>query len=85
MLDVTDFAANPAAPELGGLGVCHVRYGKAMKGSPPRRRAVDTVMPWAVEALAQYLEEVRPPLRRGRASCGVADRAGRADLAPPDR
>ncbi len=31
MLDVTDFAANPAAPELGGLGVCHVRYGKAMR------------------------------------------------------
>jgi integrase/recombinase XerC len=33
MLDVTDFAANPAAPGLGGLGVCHVRYGKAMRGS----------------------------------------------------
>ncbi len=60
MLDVTDFAANPAAPELGGLGTCHVRYGKAMKGSPPRRRAVATVMPWAAEALAQYLAEVRP-------------------------
>ena len=24
MLDVTDFAPNPAAPGLGGLGVCHV-------------------------------------------------------------
>src|SRR5207302_6097797 len=60
MLDVADFAVNPAAPELGGLGVCHVRYGKAMRGSPPRRRAVATVMPWAAEALAQYLEEVRP-------------------------
>ena len=60
MLDVTDFAPSPAAPELGSLGVCHVRYGKAMKGSPPRRRAVATVMPWAAEALAQYLDEVRP-------------------------
>ena len=60
MLDVADFAPNPAAPELGGLGVCHVRYGKAMRGSPPRRRAVATVMPWAAEALAQYLDEVRP-------------------------
>ena len=39
---------NPAAPEFGGLGVCHVRYGKAMRGSPPRRRAVAAVMPWAV-------------------------------------
>ena len=60
MLDVTDFAANPAAPGLGGLGVCHVRYGKAMRGSPPRRRPVATVMPWTAEALARYIEEVRP-------------------------
>ena len=60
MLDVADFTANPAAPALGGLGVCQVRYGKAMRGSPPRRRAVAAVMPWAVEALAQYLAEVRP-------------------------
>ncbi|HET9247343.1 MAG TPA: tyrosine-type recombinase/integrase [Xanthobacteraceae bacterium] len=60
MLDVTDFAANPAAPELGRFGVVHVRYGKAMRGSPPRRRAVATVMPWAAETLAQYVEEIRP-------------------------
>jgi integrase/recombinase XerC len=58
MLDVADFTANPAAPELGGLGVCNVRYGKAMRGSPPRRRAVATVMPWTAEALAQYISEV---------------------------
>ncbi len=60
MLDVADFGANPAAPELGALGVCYVRFGKAMRGSPPRRRAVVSVMPWAVESLAQYLEQVRP-------------------------
>jgi site-specific recombinase XerD len=60
MLDVADFAPNPAAPELGSLGACHVRFGKAMRGSPPRRRAVATVMPWTAEALAQYLEDVRP-------------------------
>ena len=53
MLDVTDFTANPAAPELGVFGVLHVRFGKAMRGSPPRRRAVATVMPWAAEALEQ--------------------------------
>jgi integrase/recombinase XerC len=51
MLDLTDFTANPAAEQLGGLGVCHVRFGKAMRGSAPRRRAVASVMPWAVEAL----------------------------------
>ncbi len=60
MLDVGDFSANPVAPELGRLGACSVRYGKAMKGSPPRRRQVASVMPWAVEALGQYLDEVRP-------------------------
>lgn len=60
MLDVVDFAVNPAAPGLGRFGVLHVRYGKAMKGSPPRRRAVATVMPWAAQALEQYLEEIRP-------------------------
>jgi integrase/recombinase XerC len=60
MLDVAGFTANPAAPEFGSLGICHVRYGKAMRGSPPRRRAVATVMPWAAGALAQYLGEVRP-------------------------
>jgi integrase/recombinase XerC len=65
MLDVADFTANPAAPGLGQLGVCQVRYGKAMRGSPPRRRAVATVMPWAAEALAQYLADVRP-----RFGCG---------------
>jgi integrase len=53
MLDVADLAVNPAAPELGGLGICHVRYGKAMRGRPPRWRAVATVMPWAAEALAR--------------------------------
>jgi len=65
MLDVAGFTANPAAPGLGRLGVCQVRYGKAMRGSPPRRRAVATVMPWAAQALAQYLADVRP-----RFGCG---------------
>jgi len=60
MLDVGDFIANPAAPELGRFGVCQVRFGKALRGSPPRRRAVASVMPWAVEVLEQYVAEVRP-------------------------
>jgi len=60
MLDVVDFVPNPGAPELGRFGVCQVRFGKAMRGSPPRPRAVASVMPWAVEALDQYVTEVRP-------------------------
>ncbi|MEV0160163.1 hypothetical protein [Nonomuraea fuscirosea] len=31
-----------------------------MKGSPPRRRTVLTVWDWSVEAVAEYVEEVRP-------------------------
>jgi integrase/recombinase XerC len=78
MLDIGDFSTNPAAPELGRFGVCHVRFGKAMRGSPPRRRAVATVMPWAVEALEQYLVEVRP--RYGAAkhpAAWLTERGGR--------
>lgn len=59
-LDVTDFSANAAAPEFGRYGTLLVRYGKASRGGPPKRRSVLTVMPWAVEIVEQYLHEVRP-------------------------
>ncbi|MGW1669212.1 tyrosine-type recombinase/integrase [Streptomyces sp. NPDC002324] len=58
-LDVTDFYRNPKAPELGRFGSLHVRYGKRSKGSPPRRRMVLSVMPWAVEAVEYYVVNVR--------------------------
>ena len=38
----------------------HVRYGKAVRGQPPRRRNVASVMGWAVEAVADYVENIRP-------------------------
>jgi len=60
MLDVADFSTNPAVPQLGRFGTVAVRYGKAMRGSPPRRRQVATVMPWAAEVVEEYLTEVRP-------------------------
>ena len=59
-LDVADWGRNPAAPEFGRYGMLHVRYGKAVRGQPPRRRNVPSVMGWAVEAVADYLESVRP-------------------------
>ncbi|WP_007507678.1 tyrosine-type recombinase/integrase [Pseudofrankia saprophytica] len=59
-LDLADFSTNPAARQLGSLGVCHVRFGKAMRGGPPRRRAVATVFPWAAGVLEEYLTVVRP-------------------------
>lgn len=84
MLDVTDFSTNPAAPVLGRLGVCHVRHGKAQRGSPPRRRAVATVMPWAAEALGQYLDEVRPRYRVADAAVWLTERGGRISPAQID-
>jgi integrase/recombinase XerC len=68
MLDVGDFSANAAAPELDRFGMLAVRYGKAMRGSEPRRRNVATVMPWAVEAVGEYLAEVRPRYEPGSTS-----------------
>jgi site-specific recombinase XerD len=59
-LDLVDWGRNPAAPEFGRFGMLHVRYGKAVRGQPPRRRNVPSVMGWAVEAVADYVENVRP-------------------------
>ena len=60
MLDESDFGRNPKAPEFGGFGSLLVRHGKAKRGSPPKRRTVLTVWPWAVEIQEQWFTEVRP-------------------------
>jgi site-specific recombinase XerD len=59
-LDVTDWYRSPQAPELGKFGKLEVRWGKSSKGSPPKRRTVHSVMPWAVEAVEDYMVNVRP-------------------------
>lgn len=64
-LDVTDFHRNPQAREFGDYGSIHVRYGKSSKGSAPKRRTVLSLWPWAVEALRDYVENVRPLYRAG--------------------
>ncbi len=77
-LDVVDWGRNPAAPELGGYGMLNVRYGKAKRGQPPRRRNIASVMGWAVEAVQDYVENVRP--RFGcvdHPALWVTERAGR--------
>lgn len=60
MLEVSDFARNPQGAEFGDFGVLHVRYGKAQRGSPPKRRSVLTVWPWSAEIVEQWVREVRP-------------------------
>ena len=65
MLDVNDLRPNPHMPDWGPYGKVHVRYGKAMKGSPPRRRTILALpeFEWATRGLKVWVEEVRP---RGR-------------------
>jgi len=60
MLDSADFGRNPSGEEFGDYGVVYVRYGKAQRGSPPKRRSVLTVWPWVTEVLQQWFDEVRP-------------------------
>jgi len=59
-LDLADWGRNPAAAEFGRFGMLHVRYGKAVRGQPPRRRNVPSVMGWAVEAVTDYVANIRP-------------------------
>jgi site-specific recombinase XerD len=65
MLDLADFGRNPHAPEFDVYGVCYVRYGKVMKGSPPKRRSVLTVWPWSVEILREWIGDIRPAFAGG--------------------
>ncbi|WP_435603445.1 tyrosine-type recombinase/integrase [Streptomyces sp. bgisy130] len=59
-LETVDLYRNPKAPEFGRFGMMQVRWGKASKGSPPKRRNVHSVMPWAVESLEDYVVNIRP-------------------------
>lgn len=59
-LDIADWGRNPKAPQFGPYGALHVRYGKAKRGQPPRRRNVLSMFGWAVDAVADYVENVRP-------------------------
>lgn len=77
-LDLADWGRNPAAAEFGRFGMLHVRYGKAVRGQPPRRRNVPSIMGWAVEAVADYVDNIRPRFGGGeRAGLWVTERGGR--------
>ncbi|MEO3861900.1 tyrosine-type recombinase/integrase [Acrocarpospora sp. B8E8] len=77
-LDVVDFHRNKKAVELGRFGALQVRFGKSTKGSPPKRRTVLSVMPWAVEAVEDYLTNIRPLYRPGtKAALWLTERGGR--------
>jgi integrase/recombinase XerC len=59
-LDLVDFGSNASVPEFGNYGMLSVRWGKAVKGSSPRRRNVLSVMRWAVDVIDEYVSDIRP-------------------------
>lgn len=65
MLDIVDLFRNPKVPAFGDLGMLRVRYGKSSRGGPPKLRTVASVVPWAVTALQDYLENVLPLMSTG--------------------
>ena len=64
-LQTVDFSRNPHAREFGRYGVVKVRYGKAKKGSPPKRRSVLTVFDWTPEVIADWLAHGQPYMDDG--------------------
>jgi site-specific recombinase XerD len=83
MLDVPDFRSSPRAPQYGTFGSVQVRYGKASRGSPPKRRTVLTVpeFDWVTGVLSQWLGEVRPRLSPvSHPAVWVTERLGRVSV-----
>ena len=79
-LDVADFGRNPHRASFGRYGTLSVRYGKASRGSAPKRRNVLTVFDWSVEVLEQYVEQVRPLYGRDdHPALWVTERGGRIE------
>ncbi|MEU5239735.1 tyrosine-type recombinase/integrase [Streptomyces lydicus] len=80
MLDLPDLRHNPRAPQYGRLGALEVRYGKASRGCPPKRRTVLTVpeVDWIVPVVQEWVEEVRCGFSPGRhRALWVSERCGR--------
>lgn len=66
-LQLVDFTENRETPLFGDYGILRVRFGKAMKGSPPKQRTVYSVFDWVTEAVAEWVRKGAPPLRLPRA------------------
>jgi len=82
-LDMVDLRPNPHVREWGRYGSLHVRYGKAQRGSPPRRRTVLAVpeLDWAVEGMRQWVEQARDRFAPGAHSAlWVTERRSRVSV-----
>ena len=59
-----------------------VTSGTARPGSPPKRRSVHTVLPWTVEVLTEWVEEVLPAFGCPGPALWPTERSQRLTLAP---
>jgi site-specific recombinase XerD len=83
MLDLADLRRAPKRPQYRQYGGLYARYGKASKGSPPKRRTILTVpeMDWIVDVLDHWVTEVRPLFSPGQLTAlFVTERASRMSL-----
>ena len=62
-LDLNDFYPNPRAPEHGKYGFLAVRFGKAERGGPPKRRAVPSLHDWSPPVISDYVKDFWPLIR----------------------
>lgn len=77
-LDITDFSRNAHAPEFGDYGNLLVRWGKAASGGAPKRRSVISLRLWAVAAVKDYVENIRPLMNPENSSAlWLSERGGR--------
>jgi site-specific recombinase XerD len=82
-LDLADLRYCPKTPQYGRCGGLFVRWGKASKGSSPKRRTVLTVpeMDWVTVVLEHWIAEARPLFRPGSlAALWVTERASRISV-----
>lgn len=79
-IDMADRRRNYQAPQCGSSGSVGVRFGKAARGVPAKRRTVLTVPEFdqIVEVREHYLTEIRSALAPGgHPALSVTDSAGR--------
>lgn len=82
-LDLADLRRNPSVPDWGRHGALEVRWGKGVKGSPPRRRTVLLVpeFDWIPDLLHHWTADLRPGFSPGaHPSLWMTERAGRVQV-----
>jgi site-specific recombinase XerD len=83
MLDLADLRRAQKTPQYRQFGGLFVRYGKASRGSPPKRRTVLTVpeMDWIIDVLDRWVTDIRPMFSPGsHPALFVTERVGRMSV-----